>query len=130
MLSSREELVSVQLTALHRKFRLASFNARTMSPDGSVLACALWAKQQQVSILCIQETHIPFDEDYEIGSGWRFINFASKDGIGGVGALLSPDASRRLVAATGTHRHIVLNLRILTIVGVYAPTAQSPDEME
>ena len=47
----------------------------------------------------------PVDEDYEIGSGWRFINFASKDGIGGVGALLSPDASRRLVAATGTHRH-------------------------
>ena len=101
-----------------------------MSPDGSVLACALWAKQQQVSILCIQETHIPFDEDYEIGSGWRFINFASKDGIGGVGALLLLDASRRLVAATGTHRHIVLNLRILTIVGVYVPTAQSPEERE
>ena len=108
----------------------ATFNVRTLTSDGNILACALWAKEHGVGILVMQETHRLHDEDFMVGSGWRFLNFALTDGKGGVGAILSPDASRRLYSASGSSRHILLKFNVVSILGVYAPTAQFPDERE
>ena len=114
---------------LPSQLRLATFNARTLTLPWRLQELTRLAAHIGISVLAVQEHRRRQEESVDLGLGWSFKAApASPQGYGGVGFLLSPDASDALLNITFPSDRLglasfSLKDRRLHVVCVYAPTA-------
>ena len=113
-------------------FKIATFNCRTLMLDYGVLELIELVRKKCIDVLAIQEhgrTKTALVTDINIPTGYRlFMNDTHSTGIGGIGFVISPRCSYKLISSEFFSTRIGklvfdISRRRIHILSIYDPTA-------
>ena len=129
-------LLAVNLRSNKRKclpsFKIATFNCRTLKSDYRVLELIELVRRKYIDVLAIQEhrrTKTALVTATNIPTGYRlFMNDTHLPGVGGIGFVISPRCSYKLISSeffsTRIGKYVFdISRRRIHILSIYAPTA-------
>ena len=130
------DLQSANLRSNKRKclpsFKIATFNCRTLKSDNRVLELIELVRKKCIDVLTIQEhrrTKTALRTNINIPTGYRlFMNDTHSPGVGGIGFVISPRCSYKLISSEFFSTRIGkllfdISRRRIHILSIYAPTA-------
>ena len=84
-------------------FKIATFNCRTLKSDYRVLELIELVRKKRIGVLAIHEhtrTKTALVTDMDIPTGYRlFMNDTHSPGVGGIGFVISPRCSYKLISS-------------------------------
>ena len=113
-------------------FNISTFNCRTLKSDYRVLELIELGRKKCIDVLAIQEhrrTKVALVTDINIPTGYRlFMNDTHSPGVGGIGFVISPRCSYKLISTEFFSTRIGklvfdISRRRIHILSIYAPTA-------
>ena len=113
-------------------FKIATFNCRTLKSDHRVLELIELVRKKCIDVLAIQEhrrTKTALLTDINIPTGYDlFMNDTHSPGVGGIGFVISPRYSYKLISSEFFSTRIGklvfdISRRRIHILSIYAPTA-------
>ncbi|EYC27376.1 hypothetical protein Y032_0009g682 [Ancylostoma ceylanicum] len=116
---------------------LGTYNVRTLNSETALSFLFDELHNIKIDIVTVCETRRRKDMSVKWNGGWEVTLGAAKNGVGGVGFIVLPTVTSRIISMEiVSHRLAILKLRIgkssaMKVVAVYAPTsAASDDEIE